>query len=296
MGMRALSALAATMAFGAAAVPAGATWAGDPGLLAYSDGRLHTIDPASGGERTIGTGGDSGMGWSRHGSRVAFANLTGLVTAAPDGSDPRVVVAAGPVPGQLDGGVFRAPAWSPSGRQIVFGLVRETEGGRSYGTVYTVRADGSKLRRLARGTYAVWSPNGRLIVFGEDDGDIAAVRPSGGGYRVLARLGDREGGQPLALDLSPDGRRLVYIQRGVRWLDLMTGRRTLIESGFGGEVNAGDVAWSRRGRRIVYIHTLSDGSSELRTMTPSGTRIRTVLEFPRRPDTAGPTAFALQPG
>lgn len=74
------------------------------------------------------------------------------------------------------------PDWSPDGRSIVFVRV---------GTIYTVRADGSRLRRLvANGEQPSWSPDGRRITFvrylGENS-EIYVINVDGSGLRRLTR-------------------------------------------------------------------------------------------------------------
>jgi hypothetical protein len=94
----------------------------------------------------------------------------------------------------------REPAWSPDGRRLVFV-------GRVAGVIdlYTVRPDGSDLRRLTADRSSegrpVWSTRGQIAF--ERDGGIWAVRVDGSGLRRVAVRGRTP-------DWSPDGSRLVF--------------------------------------------------------------------------------------
>jgi Tol biopolymer transport system component len=56
-------------------------------------------------------------------------------------------------------------------------------------SIYVIRSDGTKQRRLFRGEDPVWSPNGQELAFiGRDDGRYDAIiraRLDGSGRRVL---------------------------------------------------------------------------------------------------------------
>ena len=99
-------------------------------------------------------------------------------------------------------------SWSPDGSQILFPVC---------GDLYVVRADGSDLNAVTRGTYASWSPDGSRIAIVRGrahDGKYAnpppydprcvlcTVAPDGSNARVLVRRGDDE--VPEAV--GPEGR------------------------------------------------------------------------------------------
>jgi TolB protein len=84
------------------------------------------------------------------------------------------------------------PDWSPNGKRIVFNSSYE---GQAAVEIYTVRPDGSRLRRLRREgnrSYSfepVWSPDGERIALAHGTFDtvphIWTMKPNGKGLRQL---------------------------------------------------------------------------------------------------------------
>jgi TolB protein len=131
--------------------------------------------------------------WSPDGTRIAVTilnikakprNGSAIYVLDADGSDLRRIT-----PMRLNAG---GPDWSPDGKRIVFNSSYE---GQAAVEIYTVRPDGSRLRRLRREgkrTYSfdpVWSPDGGRIavVHGTFDSapHIWTMKPSGKGLRQL---------------------------------------------------------------------------------------------------------------
>ena len=94
------------------------------------------------GERRLTEGTDPT--WSVKGD-IAFVRASGISVIRPNGSGLRQITARG-----------SSPDWSPDGSRIVFEL---------RGRIATIRADGSRLRRLSAGTQPSFSPDGKQIVF-----------------------------------------------------------------------------------------------------------------------------------
>jgi Tol biopolymer transport system component len=148
----------------------------------------------------------AGYAWSPNGRSLVFERL---------GTPGLVVVDVATGRDRLVRGTTRFgsgdPSWSRTG-SIVFARQR----GRFKGyDVYTVRPDGSRLRRVARthsATRPVWAPDGRRIAFldflpasGLNRWRVTVVRTDGSGRRqVGVATSDR------ALVWSPDGTRLLW--------------------------------------------------------------------------------------
>jgi Tol biopolymer transport system component len=150
-------------------------------------------------------------------------------------------------------------AGSGARSRIAFGLER---GGAS--SIYTVRSDGTGLRRLTApptrqelggDSGPVWSPNGRRIVFerdltywGTDRFRLAAVPAAGGLARHLTR-----GPFDAMPTYAPDGRRIAFARLAGATVSLYTidprGRHAsrLLEGGL-------DItpAWSPDGKTIAF--------------------------------------------
>ena len=89
----------------------------------------------------------------------------------------------------------------PLDARIAFSSTRD---GQSH--VYVARADGSQIRRLARGARPTWSPDGRWIAFNAPNGnfsELRVIRVDGSGERVVA--------SPAGMSAwSPDGTKIVF--------------------------------------------------------------------------------------
>ena len=89
------------------------------------------------------------------------------------------------------------PDWSPDGWELTLTGKRGSRSG-----VWTIHADGRRLRFLARGTNAAWSPSGDRVVFTALNG-ISVVSAAGGRARRLTH-----GPNDSTPAWSPDGRGL----------------------------------------------------------------------------------------
>lgn len=205
-------------------------------------------------------------------SRLVFADASGRLRGEvplPDTQPCGWSGCASYGPAVVPQGLFGAPAPSPDGRTVAFvqqvtsHLDRQSTG-TNIQWIWTVRIDGSGLRRLVRGTRPRWTPDGRRIVFQRiglygQANSIASMRPDGTGFRrVLVSAGGDH-----FLDLSPDGRRVVWYGVIRREGELRYGLYTSSINGGGFRLVHSppvpyryDAAWSPDGSRIVFSRQL----------------------------------------
>ena len=183
-------------------------WSASGRRLAFDAGRSLALMNADGsGFRLLApfTSGDGEPAWSRSGTKLAFTGQGGIWVAdlatrrvkriarrgaGPDWSSRNLIVfeRAGSIfsvkPNgrgvrRIVGG--RDPGWAASGKSLVLARRRG---------IYTVRADGTKLRRIVRcsrcSTPAL-SPNGRLVAFEQDGVRLAQVS---NGRRLIPLIKD----------------------------------------------------------------------------------------------------------
>jgi Tol biopolymer transport system component len=146
---------------------------------------------------TKGKGDTISPGWSTDGNRIAFVDLLkkgsrkyALYLIGADGSGLKRLVVGTPY--------VNDPAWSPSGKVIMFD--------RS-DALWTVRPDGKGLTKIGEGTSPAWSPDSRHVAF-DRKGDVWTMNASGTGPKILASV--RSGTAGIAW--SPDGQWIVYAQ------------------------------------------------------------------------------------
>ena len=219
--------------------------------------------------------------WSPDGSRIAFlANMYSwqllslygaeLYTMAADGMDKQKVVALDTLREGLDetgyirGVLFAPPVWSPDGQRFAFLLAEGISRKSHYLNLYTVRADGTELTRIAPAVVPpVWSPGGEYLVFvmARDEGDSGYYTRSGGVY--VARPDGTELRQVLAppseewevtqIAWSPDGSELLIVAGQQLYIFQPDG--TVLRSfEIPGHLEAWrQVAWSPDGTRIAVF-------------------------------------------
>jgi hypothetical protein len=171
----------------------------------------------------------------------------GVYLAQTDGTGARELVRA-----TLWGSPGVPPAWSPTGRTIVYG---ETLGVSVHVTrLSTVTADGRHRRTLTSGAAPTWAPDGSRIAFTRTSG-IWVIPSRGGRPRRIAAASLRHG-LPFPA-WSPTGKQLAYNSGNQLYVARVDGRwKRLVARGatgtFGGCCRVSPPVWSRDGLRLYY--------------------------------------------
>jgi TolB protein len=141
--------------------------------------------------------------WTPDGSRIVFTSSvdgqTQIASIGVDGSDMKQLT-------ETTGGNI-SPAVSPDGRVIAF-----ASGRAGNYEIYEMAMDGSGVRRITATPQRELAPhffsNGDLLYASDrPKGGTQIIRQSGASRSVLAETNDAV----LALALSPDGRRYLYL-------------------------------------------------------------------------------------
>jgi Tol biopolymer transport system component len=105
------------------------------------------------------------------------------------------------------------PSWSPNGKFIAFICLRE--GGINDYEIYTIKTDGSALKRITNDSspdiidFARWSPEGDRIAFEQGGGVLKTVPAAGGTPTTLNSDAPGITGVWNRFDWKPDGSELV---------------------------------------------------------------------------------------
>jgi len=260
----------------AAASPAGATFPGQNGKIAFVSDRtgspqIYVMRPNGVNVgRLARTGEVAQPSWSPQGKAVATAELRGgslqgiSVVSYPSGHVRRLTAHATQT-------WDSSPRWSPDGTRIVF--QRQTQAGTG---IYVMRSNGKGIHRLsAEGAYPTWSPDSRWIAYvaGPPGAQqLFRMRASGRG-RVQLTHGM---GSALDPDWSPGGRRLAYVVVRDRnydvWVIRADGRGARRLTTVAGQ-DLGP-SWAPDGKSIVYASqgATAGDPSNLYRMRPDGSR------------------------
>jgi len=211
-----------------------ATWSPDGRRIVYSTGISIWVMRADGKRRRLVLNDGGYASWSPNGREIVFTASphTGQLAVwrvRPDGNGVRQVT-----PG-VEADLYE-PSWSPDGRTIAF-----TQYLKGEETIWTVRVNGSRLRKLGRGRWPDWSPDGRRIIF-TDGLSVWTMAPNGGSRRRLTPpVLEDETNQAT---YSPDGTRIAFTRAGRLWIMTAGGKRAHIVSPV--DTFVGLVDWRRR--------------------------------------------------
>jgi Tol biopolymer transport system component len=160
--------------------------------------------------------------------------------------------------------------WSPDGERLSFTRGHRGDLGWPDTEIWTVRRDGTDLRRIGPGSDARWSPDGTKFVFdaptNRSQADLFVMNADGTNRRQLLATAKLEG----AAGWSPDGRKILFTRfndSSGRNADVLvmnadgTNKRKLAQGVAG--------SWSPNGSRIVYTN-----SFRLRIMNADGSHKR----------------------
>jgi TolB protein len=151
------------------------------------------------------------------------------------------------------------------------------------GDLYTMRADGSRLKRLTdNGTFErspSWSPGGKRIAFSRYNRTygITVMRADGSGVR---RITSPRGMNDISPSWSPSGRRIAFVRAPANSKGGYCARVHVVNADGTGltrvtpECNQyGELAWSPDGRRFAFLRW----GSELYVMDADGSDVRQLL-------------------
>jgi Tol biopolymer transport system component len=284
------------------------------GLIAYTTGNgeedpwaIWTIKPdGTGGRRLLGPtnqaqSGPAGPRWSRDGRKLLFFRGTNRDNPS-EGSLWYMTVAtkrAKRVPLPAGRGSIQGYDWAPDGCHVVVSLARDYD----KAMLYTLRADGTHLKRLRPGLYPSWAGDGKHIVFtlmrrrrGEPwASTVNVVRPDGSGFRRLSAPSADSDWTP---SFSPGGTKVLYVNRNLtgpapnatpEWRRVnVSGRdNVLVRSLPAASSWNCPPQWTPDGRRLATVQRAALGTdgqfaTSLVTFNLSGQDERTAFAFPSK--------------
>jgi len=276
--------LSASAALVAVPGPVLAAFPGANGLIAWqrndeNGSKVWTMHLDGTGRQQLVVG--ANPSWSPDGSKVAYADGSGISIIGADGSNPTHI---------LDFGI--RPKWSPDGSKIVFEAFVSSD----Y-DIYVAGADGSNVTNLTKDlgedVAPSWSPDGTRIAWQSNRGGQPQVWVMDtDGSDPVNLSGTQYGGDP---DWSPDGSKLAFSGAGIWTMHADgTAKTKIAPSGWGS-------VWTADGTRVLFTDhnpyndelysVLANGTGLLRLTNDGSTGTYPEDWFP----SSQPVPFALTP-
>jgi hypothetical protein len=210
---------------------------------------LHVVDLKTGVDRRVRkpslTRRELGwfdLDWSPDGKRLAYVSRGAISVINADGSGQRRVLRTGTV------GRDWSPSWSPDSKWIAYQTGRWIGNWSVRGSIYVIRADGSRKRLLAEHAAAPsWSPLGTAIAYRAGCG-IKLITPAGRDVTPPSPFRCNAIGVRGTPTWSPDGTRIAI---GASGMKLQTWRAPLPRGTF--VMNADGTNLTRLTRQTVGV-------------------------------------------
>jgi len=238
--------------------------------------------------------------WSPDGKQIAFARWDatnpGLYIANADGSNERVI---------FGGTNIRSPQWSPDAKFIAFTQDKTGGDGKPVWKLGLVEIATGKLTEPQCSTLCYvpsWNPDGTALAFTDPGVGIQATNVrEGPAWRILGPTGyywDTAKNAPMPIlhlppiqssKWSPDGKRIVYVERAHDRWELkavkadgsfstgITNQDPILYIFYGVRVNSVAPTWSPDSQQILYLAD-RNGKWEFFVTDPNGQNIRQVLK------------------
>jgi hypothetical protein len=212
--------------------------------------------------------------WSANGRTILFRSSDGFSLVAAKGGKVHLI--------RKDDGDMGA-SWSPNGRRIAFvhGVAPDPYGEGFFSTLYTMRPDGSGVRRLlghvCNPRTPDWSPSGRFLVFACDKGIY--YMPSKGGSLDRLVIASFSGAE-ISVSAAPDARLVAFAAGDIETCTVNGNDdpKTIPGTTYG-DTTTVDVAWAPDSKHIAFSVVGSAADDGLYVIDRDGKHRRRLVRF-----------------